>query len=82
MTGAAPTLLVLLPAAAVGLHFWRRTDQGRQALDALVLKVPLVQIRGEWIELRSQDIEAAIEFFQKNTDREMTLAEALRLSLA
>jgi SNF2 family DNA or RNA helicase len=45
------------------------------------LKVPLVQIRGEWIELRSQDIEAAIEFFRKNTDREMTLAEALRLGL-
>jgi SNF2 family DNA or RNA helicase len=45
------------------------------------LKVPLVRIRGEWIELRSQDIEAAIKFFQNNTDREMTLAEALRLSL-
>ena len=43
------------------------------------LKVPLIQIRGEWMELRSTEIEAAIAFFQKNRDREMTLAEALRL---
>jgi SNF2 family DNA or RNA helicase len=45
------------------------------------LKVPLVQIRGEWMELRSEDIEAAIAFFRKNRDQEMTLAEALRLGL-
>lgn len=45
------------------------------------LKVPLIQIRGEWMELRSTEIEAAIEFFRKNRDREMTLAEALRLGL-
>ncbi|VVB72169.1 RNA polymerase-associated protein RapA [uncultured archaeon] len=44
------------------------------------LKVPLVRIRGEWMELRPQEIEAAIKFFQKNRNREMTLAEALRLS--
>lgn len=43
------------------------------------LKVPLIQIRGEWMELRSTEIEAAIAFFQKNRDKEMTLAEALRL---
>ncbi|MCX6672938.1 MAG: DEAD/DEAH box helicase [Methanothrix sp.] len=45
------------------------------------LKVPLIQIRGEWMELRSTEIEAAIAFFRKNRDREMTLAEALRLGL-
>ena len=44
------------------------------------LKVPLIQIRGEWMELRPQEIEAAIKFFQKNRNREMTLAEALRLA--
>jgi SNF2 family DNA or RNA helicase len=44
------------------------------------LKVPLIQIRGEWMELRPQEIEAAIQFFQKNRNREMTLAEALRLA--
>ncbi|MCX6668965.1 MAG: hypothetical protein NTV25_04040 [Methanothrix sp.] len=32
------------------------------------------------MELRPQEIEAAIKFFQKNRNREMTLAEALRLA--
>jgi len=45
------------------------------------LKIPLIQIRGEWMELRPGEVEAAIEFFQKNRNREMTLAEALRLGL-
>jgi SNF2 family DNA or RNA helicase len=45
------------------------------------LKVPLIQVRGQWMELRPQDTEAAIEFFQKNKDQKMTLAEALRLGL-
>ena len=29
------------------------------------LKVPLIQIRGEWMELRSTEIEAAIAFFKR-----------------
>jgi SNF2 family DNA or RNA helicase len=45
------------------------------------LKVPLIQVRGQWMELRPQDIEAAIDFFRKKKDRKMTLAEALRLGL-
>ncbi len=45
------------------------------------LKIPLVQIRGEWVELRPEDIEAAIDFFHKNRSCEMTLAEALHLGL-
>ena len=45
------------------------------------LKIPLIQIRGEWMELRPQDIEAAIDFFHKNRNHEMTLAEALHLGL-
>jgi SNF2 family DNA or RNA helicase len=47
------------------------------------LKVPLVQMRGEWMELLPQEIEAAIKFFQegKKRNQEMTLGEALRLGL-
>jgi SNF2 family DNA or RNA helicase len=45
------------------------------------LKVPLVRVRGEWTELRASDIEEAIAFFKKNSDRTMTLSEALRLVL-
>ena len=47
------------------------------------LKVPLVQVRGEWVELRTEEIEKAIEFFRDREERmEMTLGEALRLGLA
>jgi SNF2 family DNA or RNA helicase len=45
------------------------------------LKVPLIQVRGQWMELRPQDIEAAIEFLRNRKDQKMTLAEALRLGL-
>jgi SNF2 family DNA or RNA helicase len=44
------------------------------------LKVPLVQIRGEWVELRPEDVENAIKFFKKKHNRgEMTLGEAMQL---
>jgi SNF2 family DNA or RNA helicase len=46
------------------------------------LKMPLIRVRGQWIELRPDEIEAAIAFFQKKQDNAaMTLGEALRLGL-
>lgn len=45
------------------------------------LKVPLVKVRGQWVELRPQDIEAAIAFFEKQRQGEMNLTEALRIGL-
>jgi len=46
------------------------------------LKVPLVKVRGQWVELRPEEIEAAIAFFQKKQARQqMTLGEALRVGL-
>ncbi len=47
------------------------------------LKLPLVQVRGEWVELRPDDIDAAINFFEKKgRAREITLGEAMRLGLS
>ncbi len=46
------------------------------------LKAPLVQMRGQWVMLRPEDIEAAMEFFAKHGEsREMTLRDTVRLSL-
>jgi SNF2 family DNA or RNA helicase len=45
------------------------------------LKTPLVQLRGEWVELPVNDIEAAIEFFKKHGGKKITLGEALKLGL-
>jgi SNF2-related domain/SNF2 Helicase protein/Helicase conserved C-terminal domain len=46
------------------------------------LKVPLVKVRGLWVELKQEEIAAALAFFQKReTDGEMTVGEALRIGL-
>jgi SNF2 family DNA or RNA helicase len=46
------------------------------------LKRPLVQVRGQWVELRPEQIDAAIAFFKKKAARRsMPLREALRIGL-
>ena len=46
------------------------------------LKVPLVRIRGQWIELKQEEIETAIAFFKKHDSTgEMPAGDALRLGL-
>lgn len=46
------------------------------------LKMPLVRVRGQWVELRPEEIEAAISFFEKKRmSGDMTLGDALRLGL-
>ena len=46
------------------------------------LKVPLVRVRGQWVELKQEEIEAALTFFKKRaTTGEMTAVEALRMGL-
>jgi len=47
------------------------------------LKLPLVQVRGEWVELQPEQIEAAIRFWEKRAaEEEMTLRQALQIGLA
>jgi SNF2 family DNA or RNA helicase len=47
------------------------------------LKQSLVQVRGQWVELRPEQIDAAIAFFKKKAARQqvMPLNEALRVGL-
>ena len=46
------------------------------------LKVPLVRLRGEWVELQSEQIEEAIRFWEKQAaGKEMRLREALQVGL-
>src|SRR5205814_6370833 len=59
----------------------------REELEMLArLKAPLVQLRGRWVELRPDQIEQALAFFDRSGRREgsgeMTLGEALQLALA
>lgn len=55
----------------------------REELERLAeLKVPLVQMRGEWVLLRPEDIEAAMDFLKRYGEpKEMSLRDAVRLSL-
>jgi SNF2 family DNA or RNA helicase len=47
------------------------------------LKVPLVKIRGQWVELSPREVEKALLFFEKKKSTgTMPLSEALRLGLS
>ena len=46
-----------------------------------ILKEPLVRIRGQWVELKKDEIDAAIKFFRSKNSGEMTLSEAMKLSI-
>ena len=54
----------------------------KTAFDRLVAQeTPLVQVNGEWLELRPQDIAAARDFFKRRKDQpNLSLEDALRLS--
>lgn len=45
------------------------------------LKSPLVKIRGQWVEMSSADIQAAIDFWGKKTPRSGTVREVVRMAL-
>jgi SNF2 family DNA or RNA helicase len=56
----------------------------RQEFEAMVaLKTPLVQVRGQWVRLDPDQIEAAIRFWEKGSQQsEIGLLDALQLSLS
>jgi hypothetical protein len=43
-------------------------------------KVPLVRFRGQWVELRPEEMAAALRLFEQGASGEMTAAELLRLA--
>lgn len=43
-------------------------------------KAPLVRIDGKWVEIRPEDVQAAVEFIRTNPGGEMALGEALRMA--
>lgn len=43
-------------------------------------KVPLVRFRGEWVEIRPDEVQAALRLFENGGRGEMTAAELLRLA--
>ena len=43
---------------------------------------PLVRVNGRWVEIRPEDVQAAIRFMHENTSGQMTVGEALRVAYA
>ena len=55
----------------------------RAEFEALAaLKAPLVQVRGQWVEVKPDEIEKAVKFWEKRKQGALSLQEALRLGLA
>ncbi|HYH83401.1 MAG TPA: DEAD/DEAH box helicase [Longimicrobium sp.] len=45
-------------------------------------KAPLVRFRGQWVEIRPEEVQAALRLFRRGESGEMTAAEALRLAMS
>ncbi len=45
------------------------------------LKAPLIKIRGQWVEVNSEEIKAALEFWKKKRTGKTTLREVIRMAL-
>src|SRR5690606_541197 len=43
-------------------------------------KTPLVRINGRWVEVRPEDVQAAIRFIQENPGGQMSVGEAIRMA--
>ncbi len=45
------------------------------------LKAPLVRVRGQWVELNPEEIQAAVDFWKKRSKEEVTAREVVRMAL-
>ena len=86
LSGLPKTSSGLMGLDAVVAYDWKvalgETELTREELEALVaLKEPLVRLRGQWVELRRDDVEATLRFVARHSRGRMSLGEALRASL-
>ncbi|HEY7780952.1 MAG TPA: SNF2-related protein [Ktedonobacterales bacterium] len=82
----AKTSTGLMGLDAVVAYDWKLALGGeeltRDELERLAaLKEPLVRLRGKWVELRPEQMEAALRFARTHASGRMSLGEALRVSL-
>jgi SNF2 family DNA or RNA helicase len=69
------------------VHFeWQAALGGepltRQELEALArLKQPLVRVRGQWVQVSAEEIQAALDFWKKKPQAEATVRDVLHMAL-
>jgi SNF2 family DNA or RNA helicase len=86
LRGARKTTSGLMGLGAVVGYDWKLAlgDQefNQEELERLVaLKTPLVRVRGQWMELRPEQVDAALKFVRAHPSGRMSIGEALRASL-
>ncbi len=86
LKGGRKTSSGLMGLDAVVSYDWKLAlgDQEftREELERLAaLKEPLVRLRGQWVELRPDQVDAALRFVREHPSGRMSLGEALRASL-
>jgi SNF2 family DNA or RNA helicase len=53
-----------------------------EELQALAkLKQPLVQVRGQWVQMNAEEIQAALDFWKKKATNTVTVREVVRMAL-
>jgi superfamily II DNA or RNA helicase len=45
------------------------------------LKAPLVQVRGQWVQVNAAELQSALDFYKKQANRKATLGDVARLAL-
>lgn len=84
---AAPSNSRLLTLNALVSYEWQLslgdTALTREEFEAIAaLKMPLVQIRGQWVQLDTEQVEAAMRFWERQQQSgEMSLLQAAQLAL-
>ena len=45
------------------------------------LKVPLIKVRGQWVQINAEEIKAALEFWKKKAEGQATVREIIQMAL-
>jgi len=46
-----------------------------------MLKAPLIKVRGQWVEMNAEEIQAALQFWKKKATDQATVREVIRMAL-
>ncbi|NLY02868.1 MAG: DEAD/DEAH box helicase [Rhodopirellula sp.] len=69
------------------VHFQWAIALGDQTLTAAelealaALKQPLVKLRGQWVQMSAEEIQAALDFWKKSAQKEATVREVVQMAL-
>ena len=45
------------------------------------LKAPLIKVRGQWVQMNAEEIQAALQFWKKKATEQATVRDIIRMAL-